>query len=122
VLGASAEALEAMFGRNEHPIAGRPEAYLDFGQESGIVLRSTIGHCHDLEQVTVRIVEVDAATAIIVVDHARLGSAWIGPEVELVGLDPAEDLVEFRFRYQKCQVLLGDGTIDLEEIERDLIV
>src|SRR5207248_5782183 len=62
----------------------------------------------DFKEMTVEILEVDAASAVVVIDLARLLARRIGPVGELAFADPAENLVEFSFADQEGVMLRRD--------------
>jgi hypothetical protein len=66
----------------------------------------------DLKEVTVQILEIDTAPAVMVTDLALLCLPGVGPVGKLPFADPAEDLVELRFADQEGVVLLGDLTVE----------
>src|SRR5262245_54647902 len=59
----------------------------------------------DLEQMTVRVLEVEAAPAVVAVDLSPLRLGGVGPIGELARLDPIEDVVELGLAHQKRVVL-----------------
>ena len=76
----------------------------------------------DLEPVPVRVVPIDAAPAIGVVDPARLLLAGIGPVRQAALADAPEDSVELVLADEKRVVLHFDVARRLNEIEGDGIV
>jgi hypothetical protein len=94
-------------------IAIRCRALEVFMRRSSLQIRSgsgdRLGHCcsrvptgaigprDDLEQMTVWILKVDAASAVMVVNLACLGTRRIGPILETPLSHPPKDLVELRF-------------------------
>src|SRR5581483_11675614 len=73
------------------------------GVESGTA--AAIGAGDELEHVAVGVLEVDAAAAVVVVDHAGLTPAWVGPERQVLRADPAEGGVELFLLHQEGVVL-----------------
>src|SRR2546426_11204666 len=68
---------------------------------STIPAAAAIGPRDDLEQMAIWIFEVDAASAVMVVNLACLGARRIGPILETPLSHPTKDLVELRFANQK---------------------
>src|SRR6266540_458176 len=62
----------------------------------------------DFEEVTVEILEVDAASAVVVIDLTSLLARRIGPVGKLAFANAAENLVEFSFADQKGVMLRRD--------------
>src|SRR5438093_12756721 len=60
-------------------------------------LAPRLGHCHDLQQVAVRVLEVEAAPASAGVDLAVRVAVWPAAVGNSLGPHPAEDRVELRF-------------------------
>jgi len=50
--------------------------------------------------VSVRALEIDAASTVVMIDLIRLVSPGIGPVAKALFANPPEDLVELRFAYQ----------------------
>src|SRR5215510_11117438 len=75
-----------------------------------------------LEQVTVGVLEVHAATPVVVVDLAPSGLAGVGPVVEMSGAHAGEDVVELLLADEESVVLRGDVVVALVKIERDVVV
>jgi hypothetical protein len=71
---------------------------------------------------SVGIVEVDAAAAVVVIDLTRSALARVGPMVEAAFDDPAEDLVELVLSDQERVVLRGNRVIGLVVVEREAVV
>ena len=82
---------------------------------------AAVGAREDLEQVTVRIVEVDASAVIPAVDLIGLPSTRVGPMQEIALSDAREDRVEFELRHEKRVMLRNDGAVGLHVIERHLV-
>jgi hypothetical protein len=74
-------------------------------QRSRIPAAATVRPGNDLKEVTVGILEINAAPAIMMIDLARLRLPRVGPIGKLSFADPAEDLVELKFADQECVVL-----------------
>jgi len=69
-------------------------------------------------RVAARVLEVDAAAAVVAVDPALLLPAGIGPVVETALLDAAEDLVELLLAHEEGVVLhLHVHAVGVEEGE-----
>src|SRR5262249_52498921 len=66
---------------------------------------------------TIWILEIDAASAVMVVNLACLGARWIGPILETPLSHPTKDLVELRFANQKGIVLHRDVAVLVHEID-----
>jgi hypothetical protein len=82
--------------------------------------RGPVGPGDYLEKVPIGVLEVHAATAIVVVDVPGISEARTGPVSLLAGTDSIEDLVEFIFGDEKSKVLGGDlflGLVEVLEIE-----
>src|SRR5258708_5342424 len=75
----------------------------------------------DLEEVAARLFEVNAAAAVVVVDLALLLLHRIGPVVDALLLDAAEDLVELLLADEERVVLLLDLVVGVAEIERHAV-
>src|SRR5437667_6933391 len=70
-------------------------------QPSRIPSAAAVRASDDLKEVTVEILEVDAASAVVVIDLTWLLPRWIGPVGKFAFANPAENLVEFSFADQK---------------------
>src|SRR5262245_32457122 len=71
---------------------------------------------------TVGILEVHAATAVVVVDFLRVFLSWIGPVLQPLGPNAAEDLIEVAFADQEGIVLPGGlARRRFHEVERDAV-
>lgn len=66
----------------------------------------------------VRIVEIDAAAVVPVVDLAGLATKGIGPIGEVTFANASEDFVEFRLTHLEGKMPRGDLLVCLDEIER----
>ena len=71
----------------------------------------------DFEEVTVGVLEVDTASAVVVIDLARLLPPGIGPAGKISIPNPAENLVEFGFADQKGVMLRRDFAVSVHVIE-----
>src|SRR6516225_6392508 len=69
---------------------------------------AAVGPGDDLQQVTVRVFEIQSAAAVPVVDHTRPGLARIGPVPKVLVADPAKGRVEFFLTDQEGVVLRRD--------------
>jgi hypothetical protein len=67
----------------------------------------------------VRVLEVDAAAAIVMVDLAFLAPLWIGPIRETLLLDPAENHVELRLAHEEREMTRRDVALPVHEVEID---
>src|ERR1700736_4290240 len=76
----------------------------------------------DLEIVTIRIVPVQAAAAIIVIDLERPLMHWIGPVAKPARPNALENRLELPFAHEKRIVLYGDALSRVLEIEGRAIV
>src|SRR5215813_13444570 len=76
----------------------------------------------DLHQVAVGVGEIDAASAVIVVDLPRPGPAGIGPVRHAAPGDAAEYDVEIFLADQERIVLDGDVAVGLGEVEGHAVV
>src|SRR4029078_10268240 len=76
---------------------------------------------NDLEQMAVRIFEVETAAAVVAVDLAGLALSGVGPVIEAARTDAPEHFVEFAFADQERVMLRGDLVIGVVEIERNVI-
>src|SRR5215475_1955528 len=85
-------------------------------------LAAPVGACENLQQVTVGVFEVHAATPVASVDLSGSGPARIGPVCAPLLADAAEDPVEVVFAYQEGVMLGGNLAFPLVEIERDAVV
>src|ERR1051325_9294757 len=82
---------------------------------------AAVGPGDDLEQVAARILEVDAASAVVAVDLPFLLLAGIRPVLEFARLDAAEDLIELPLAHEEGVVLRLDfHVLGVEESERHL--
>src|SRR5215472_2356237 len=66
---------------------------------------AAVGPGDDLHQVTVRILKVQAATAVAVVDHPWLALARVWPVGQVLATDAAKSRVKLFFPYQEGVVL-----------------
>jgi hypothetical protein len=69
----------------------------------------------------VRVLEVDAAAAIVMVDLAFLAPLWIGPIRETLLLDPAENHVELRLAHEEREMTRRDVALPVHEVEIDAV-
>jgi hypothetical protein len=69
---------------------------------------SAIGSSNQLKQMAVRVVKIDAATAIQVVDFATSCAVKVRVEFNSSALNAGENSVELRFRHEECAVLMAD--------------
>src|SRR4029077_2616034 len=83
---------------------------------------AAVGSGQDLEQVPVRILEVQAAAAVAPVDLPALAAAGVGPVVDPAVADAAEDRVELLLADQERVVLRRDGLVRHVEVEGDVVV
>ena len=97
-------------------MAGLPQP----GVASGAA--AAVGAGEELEQVAVGVLEVDAAAAVPVVDHAALAPARVGPVRQVPLADPAEGGVEFLLPYQERVVLGVYLAAGLGEVQGDAVV
>src|SRR5215469_4717276 len=74
------------------------------------------------EVVAVRVAEIDAAPAVVMVDLAGPATSRISPVSEAAILDAAEDGVKFSFADQKSVVLRPDRALGVGKVERDTVV
>src|SRR5262245_42694853 len=74
------------------------------------------------EGVAVRVAEIDAAPAVVMVDLAGPPTSRISPVSEATILDAAEDGVEFSFTDQESVVLRPDRALGVGKVERDTVV
>src|SRR3546814_2278558 len=72
----------------------------------------------DLQQMTIRVVEIHATAIIPAIDLARSLAERIGPEGKSPLLDAAENVIELGFAYQKGEMPGRDGLVRLDEVER----
>src|SRR5262249_24813587 len=84
---------------------------------SRIPTAAAIGPRDNLEQMTIWILEVDAASTVMVVNLACLGARGIAPIWEPLLSHPTKDLVDLRFANQKGIVLHRDVAILVHEID-----
>jgi hypothetical protein len=70
----------------------------------------------------VRVAEVNAAPAVVMVDLAGLATSWISPVFEAAILDAAEDGVELRLADQESVALPRDRGLGGGKVERDTVV
>jgi hypothetical protein len=82
-----------------------------------IVIGCAIGPSDDLEEMPIRILEVHAATAVIVVDLARATLARVGPIVDAALADPGKYLIELSFSDQEGVMLRHYLVLRLIEIK-----
>jgi len=71
---------------------------------------------------TVRIIEIHAAAAIVQISFAGTLLARIGPIAKPSVSNTREHLIEFAFTDQKCVMLQRNRAFPFEEIERNVIV
>src|SRR6476646_7434177 len=74
------------------------------------------------EVVAVRVAEIDAAPAVVMVDLAGPATSRISPVPEAAILDAAEDGVELTFADQESIVLRPDRALGVGKVERDTVV
>jgi hypothetical protein len=72
--------------------------------------------------VAVRVEKVDPAAAVIMIDLARMATPWVGPVLETLFADAAEDGIEIYLGNQESVVLWLDRSIGGREIERHSVV
>jgi ABC-2 type transport system permease protein/oleandomycin transport system permease protein len=101
------------------PLAVRAyrRASLDRGRRA-----AAVGAGQDLQQVAVRVLEVQAAAAVAVVDGLALRPAGIGPVGQVPLAETVEGGVELDLADQERVVLRGNRAGGLGEIERDVVV
>ena len=83
---------------------------------------AAVGSSDDLKHVAVRILEVDAASAIIAVDLAAALLNGVSPILDPALADAAEDLVEIVLADQEGVVLWSDLAFGLKKVERYAVV
>src|SRR5215831_14258474 len=71
----------------------------------------------DFKQVSIRVFEIDTASAVVVIDLTQLPSPGIGPVGKLSIPNPAENLVEFGFANQERVMLRRDFAVGVHVIE-----
>ena len=83
---------------------------------------AAVGPGDDLQQVTVRVFEIQSAAAVPVVDHTRPGLARIGPVPKVLVADPAKGRVEFFLTDQEGVVLRRDLCGGHGEVQGDVVI
>ena len=76
----------------------------------------------DLQQVTIRVFEVQSAAAVPVVDHLRPSPARIGPVRKVLVADPVKGRIEFFLTDQEGVVLRRDLSGGLGEVQGDVVI
>lgn len=71
---------------------------------------------------TVRVLEVHAAAAIPVVDHARLAPTRVRPILQAFAADPVKGSVEVLLTNKEGVVLRRDRTCRFREVQRDVVI
>src|SRR5262249_50709718 len=74
---------------------------------------------NDFQQMAARVLEIDAASAVVMVDLPRLGPRRIGPMGEALFFHAGEDLVELRLAHQESVVLRPDLALLVHKIDVD---
>jgi hypothetical protein len=67
--------------------------------------------------VAIRVLEIDATPAVVVINLTFLGSCRIGPEGKASFLNSPKDLIELRFTNKKRIVLRRDLAILVHEVD-----
>jgi hypothetical protein len=83
---------------------------------------TTVRARDDLEIVAVRVVPVQTAATIVVVDLERPLMHRIGPVGEPTRFDALENDIELRFAHEKRVVLYGEGLSGVLEIEGHAVI
>src|SRR5262245_48613682 len=84
-------------------------------RSSWIPSAAAIGAGEDFQEVTVRILEIDSAAAIIVIDFTRLGFGGIGPIGTPPLSNPSKNFVELSLTHKKGIVLRFYFAISVHE-------
>src|SRR5215472_14562820 len=82
---------------------------------------AAVGPGDDLQQMAVRVLEVQSAAAVPVVDHPRTGLARIGPVRKVLVADPVEGRIEFFVTDEEGVVLGRDLSGGLGEVQGDVV-
>ena len=102
---------------------GQHRGHEDIPPAGGPALAAAaVGPGDDLQQVTVRVFEVQSAAAVPVVDHPRPGLARIGPVRKVLVADPVKGRIEFFLTHEEGVVLGRDLPGGLGEVQGDIIV
>src|SRR5437867_3019598 len=83
---------------------------------------TAIGAGEDLQPVAIRIIPIDAAAAVAVVDLTRPALAGIGPVGQPALADAAEDLIELVLAHEEGVVHHREVALVAYEVERDAVV
>src|SRR3546814_20670852 len=78
---------------------------------------AAVGPGDDLEEMPVRILEIEAAAAVVAIDLSRLRLPGIGPVGKLPVADPTEYPVEFGFADQEGVVLWRHFALGIHVVE-----
>ena len=70
----------------------------------------------------IRVPEIDAAAAEVVIDLSGSAQIGIGPVLQATGLNAIEDSIELRFADQKSIVLRSDFPFRVEEVEAHIVL
>src|SRR5262249_39153249 len=88
---------------------------------SGLPATAAVGARDDFQQVAARVLEVDAASAVVTVDLARLGLRRVSPVGVALLFDAGEDLVELGLAHEERVVLRPDLGLLVHEIDVDAV-
>src|SRR5580704_992988 len=83
---------------------------------------AAVGPGDDLQQVTVRVFEVQAAAAVPVVDHPGLSLPWICPVRQVLAADAGKGRIEFLLADEEGVMLGGYRPGGLGEVQRNAVV
>ena len=88
----------------------------------GGLAAAAVGPGNDLQQVTVRVFEVQSAAAVPVVDHPKPGLAGICPVREALATDMVKGRIEVLLTHEERVMLGRYRPCGLGEVERDALV
>jgi hypothetical protein len=95
----------AVYGRNEERVRPRSRGP-----------SASIGTRDDLQQVSVRVLEIYATTVIPRVRLIAFSTEWIRPVGKVSGANATEDLVELDLTHEKRIMLMCDVSFGVQEI------
>ena len=88
-----------------------------------LLAAATIATGQDLKAVTIRILEIEAAATVTMVDFPWPGLSRVGPVSYPAFLDSTKYLLELEFAYQERIVLVvTSASVECEKIETDSVV
>src|ERR1700747_250919 len=99
-----------------------PTTFLDAPAKVAHHARSSLRHGHQLDDVAVVVLVIEAAAAIPIVELFVLKAPGPASEGEPSVLDPLQDRVEFGVAYVKRIMLACDSPLRISEVQRQCVV